>query len=283
MSTETMHTSEAMQTAEQRAALPPLRVLADIALVTERNLRKIPRNPRLIVFTTIQPILQLVLFVFIFGAIASVGDDISYKEFVVPAVLIQSVTFAAMTSGIGIANDLRTGMVDRLRSLPMARSAFLVGRTASDSARLGIQACLLVIVGLIIGFRFQAGVLSALGMVAVVVLFGVALTTFSAWVGLAVGDPDAVQAAVFIPMLPLVFTSSAFAPVSALPEWMQPIATINPVTAAINTARGLALGNDALVAVSDTTLATASLQFAAWWIVIVGVFTALAVRRYRLG
>ncbi len=273
-----------IQTPEERAALPPQRVIADIALVAQRNLRKIPRNPRLILFTTIQPVLQLVLFVFVFGAIATVGGGVvSYKEFVVPAVLIQSVTFAAMTSGIGIANDLHTGMVDRLRSLPIARSAFLVGRTASDSTRLGIQAVLLVLVGLLIGFRFQNGFVPAVGMVVVIVLWGVALTTFSAWVGLAVREPDAVQAAVFIPMLPLVFTSSAFAPVEALPGWMQPIATINPVTAAINLTRGLALGNDALMAVSDTTLAASAVQFGLWWIAIVGVSTALAVRRYRLG
>ena len=197
----------------------------------------------------------------------------------VPAVLIQTMTFAAMGSGVGIANDLQSGMIDRFRSLPIARSAFLVGRTVSDSTRLGIQALLVIAAALVFGFRFQYGVLAGLGMVVVVVLFGVALTAFSAWVGLTVGDPETVQAAVFIPILPLVFTSSAFAPVSRLPGWMQPFARANPVTAAIDTARGLALGNT----YSYNSLFTSAWHFALWWVGIVVVFTALAVRRYRLG
>lgn len=270
-------------TAEQRAALPPARVIADIALVAQRNLRKMVRNSRLIVFTTLQPLMQLILFAYVFGAVARIGGGIAYKDFVVPAVLIQTMTFAAMSSGVGIANDLHSGMVDRLRALPIARSAFLVGRTVSDSTRLSIQALLLVCAALIIGFRFHNGVLGAVGMVAVVVMFGIALTAFSGWVGLAVGDPETVQAAVFIPILPLVFTSSAFAPVSRLPGWMQPAARANPVTAAIDTARGLALGDKELFAISHTHLGTAATHFGLWWLAIVTVFTALAVRRYRLG
>jgi ABC-2 type transport system permease protein/oleandomycin transport system permease protein len=270
-------------TAEERAALPPTRVLADIGLLAGRNLRRMLRNPQLIVFSTIQPMMQLILFAFVFGAVASVGGPISYKDFVIPAVLIQSMTFAAMGSGVGIANDLQSGMVDRLRSLPIARSAFLVGRTVSDSTRLSIQALLLVIASLIIGFRFHNGFLAAVGMVVVVVMFGMALTAFSAWIGLAVNNPETVQAAVFIPILPLVFTSSAFAPVSRLPGWMQPLARWNPVTAAIDTARGLALGDGALYRISQVHLHTAALHFALWWTVIVVVFTALAVHRYRLG
>jgi ABC transporter DrrB family efflux protein len=227
--------------------------------------------------------MQLILFAYVFGSVARIGAGISYKDFVVPAVLIQTMTFAAMSSGVGVANDLDTGMVDRLRSLPIARSAFLVGRTVSDSTRLSIQALLLIVAGLCIGFRFHGGVLGAIGMVIVVVLFGIALTAFSAWVGLAVRDPETVQAAVFIPILPLVFTSSAFAPVSRLPKWMQPAAKANPVTAAIDSARGLALGDKTLFRISSTHLHTSLLHFALWWVAIVVVFTALAVRRYRLG
>jgi ABC-2 type transport system permease protein len=270
------------RTAEQRAALPPARVLADIGLVAGRNLRRVLRNTGLIVFSTIQPLMQLILFAYVFAAVAHV-PGISYKDFVVPAVLVQSMTFAAMGSGVGIANDMQTGMVDRFRSLPIARSAFLVGRTTSDSARLAIQSVILIFAALIIGFRFHAGVPGAVGMALVLVLFGVALTAFSAWVGLAIGDPETVQAAVFIPILPLMFTSSAFAPVRALPGWMQPLARWNPITAAIDTARGLALGDSQLWRVSHTHLHTAGWHFLAWWVVIVGLFTALAVRRYRRG
>jgi ABC-2 type transport system permease protein len=269
--------------AEERAALPPSRVLADIALIAQRNLRKVLRNTRLIVFTTIQPLMQLLLFAYVFGSIASIGAGISYKDFVVPAVLVQTMTFAAMSSGVGIANDLHSGMIDRFRSLPIARSAFLVGRTSSDSLRLGIQALLLVLASLVIGFRFHTGLGGAIAMVIVVVMFGIALTAFSAWVGLTVGDPETVQAAVFIPILPLVFTSSAFAPVSRLPGWMQPVAKASPVTSAIDTARGFALGDKSLHDISHTHVTTSAVHFLLWWLAIVGVFTALAVRRYRLG
>jgi ABC-2 type transport system permease protein/oleandomycin transport system permease protein len=174
-------------------------------------------------------------------------------------------------------------MIDRFRSLPIARSAFLVGRTLSDSLRLGIQSLLLVAAALAIGFSFHNGFLGAVGMVVVIVLFGMALTAFSAWVGLAIKDPETVQPAVFIPVLPLVFTSSAFAPVSRLPGWMQPVAKVNPITAAIDTARGLALGDHTLYRVSHVHLTTAAGHFAVAWVLIVGIFTALAVRRYRVG
>jgi ABC transporter DrrB family efflux protein len=268
---------------DARAALPPRRVVADIGLIAGRNLRKVLRSPGLIVFSTIQPLMQLILFVFVFGAIASVGKGTSYREFVVPAVLVQAITFSAMGSGVGIAYDLQSGMIDRFRSLPIARSAFLVGRTTSDSLRLGIQSLLLVGASLAIGFSFHNGFLAAVGMVVVVVLWGMALTAFSAWIGLAVKDPETVQPAVFIPVLPLVFTSSAFAPVSRLPDWMQAVARWNPITSAIDTARGLALGDKVLFAVSHIHLDTAAVHFAIWWVLIVGVFTALAVHRYRVG
>src|SRR5207302_8711999 len=171
------------------------------------------RNTRLIVFSTIQPLLQLILFAYVFAGVARV-PGVAYRDFVVPAVIVQTMVFSAMGTGVGIANDLHTGMIDRFRSLPIARSAFLVGRTVSDSLRLGIQAVLLVIAASIIGFRFHNGPLPAAGMVLVVVVFGMDLRAFSEWLGLTLRDPESVQAAAFIPILPLIFTSSAFAPVS---------------------------------------------------------------------
>lgn len=210
---------------EERAALHPRRVALDIWLLAERNLMKVWRNKRLIIFSTVQPIMQLILFAFVFGAIANLGDTgLSYKDFVVPAVIIQTMVFTGVQSGIGIADDLHTGMIDRFRSLPIARSAFLLGRTVSDTLRLAYQVILLLIAASIIGFRFHGGVLGAVAMPFVAVLFGMSLITFSEYMGLTVQDPETVQAAVFIPLLPLIFTSSAFAPVSRLPGWMQPIA-----------------------------------------------------------
>jgi len=174
-------------------------------------------------------------------------------------------------------------MIDRFRAMPIARSAFLVGRTVSESLRLGIQVLMLVVASLVIGFAFLNGVLGAIGMIIVVILFGISLTAFSGYVGLRVGDPEAVQPALFIPVFPLVFTSSAFAPISRLPEWMQPLAKLNPVTSPIDCARGFALGDDVLYRVSDIHLSTAIWHFALWWVIITVTFTTLAVRRYRCG
>ncbi len=267
---------------EERAALDLPRVALDIWLLAQRNLMKVWRNKRLIIFSTVQPIMQLILFAFVFGAIASLGNTgISYKDFVVPAVIIQTMVFTGVQSGIGIADDLHTGMIDRFRSLPIARSGFLLGRTLSDTLRLVYQVCLLLVAALVIGFHFHGSVLGAIGMPFVAVLFGMSLITFSEYMGLTVQDPETVQAAVFIPLLPLIFTSSAFAPISRLPGWMQPAARVNPVTAAIDTARGFALGSDNLYKVSQVHLSTAVVHFVLWTIGITVAFTALAVRKYR--
>jgi ABC-2 type transport system permease protein len=267
---------------EDRAALGIGRVALDIWLLAERNLLKIWRNKRLIIFSTVQPIMQLILFAFVFGAIANLGHlGFSYKDFVVPAVIIQTVVFTGVQSGIGIADDLNTGMIDRFRSLPIARSGFLLGRTLSDTLRLVYQIIILMISATLIGFHFHGGTLGAIAMPFVAILFGMALITFSEYMGLTVQDPETVQAAVFIPLLPLIFTSSAFAPISRLPGWMQPAARVNPVTSAIDTARGLALGDDNLYRVSQVHLATAAIRFGIAVVVITVVFTVLAVRKYR--
>ncbi len=270
-------------TAARRADLPPRRVLADIGILAQRNLRRQIRNTGLMVFSTIQPLMQLILFAYVFTAVVRIGRGIDYKDFVVPAVLVQSVTFTSMGSGVGVAYDLQMGLIDRFRALPIARSAFLIGRTVADSLRLGVQAVLLMGAALLIGFDYHAGILGLLGVLVVVVMFGIALTAFSTWIGLVIKDPETVQPAVFIPILPLVFTSSAFAPVDRLPGWMQPLAANNPITAAIDTARGLALGDDILFRVSDVHLSTAAWHFGVWWVAITGLFTWLAVRRYRRG
>ena len=226
--------------------------------------------------------MQLVLFVFVFGSIANLGETgVSYKDFVVPAVIIQTMVFTGVQSGVGIADDMHTGMIDRFRSLPIARSSFLLGRTVSDTMRLTYQAVVVLIAAALVGFHFHSSVLAAIAVPMVGILFGMALITFSVFIGLSVRDPETVQAAVFLPLLPLVFTSSAFAPVSRLPGWMQPIARVNPVTSAIDTARGLALGDDNLQKLSQVHLGAAALRFGVAVVLITVVFTTLAVRQYR--
>jgi len=255
------------------STVSPPRVTFEVLVLAWRNLVKFSRNRRLMVLSTIQPLAQLILFAYVFNGIAHVpGISYSYREFVIPAVLIQAVTLSAMRTGVAVADDLDSGMIDRFRSLPIARSAVLVGRTVSDTLRLALQSLLLVVVALLIGFKFHEGAPQAVGVVAVVVTFGVAFTAFAGWVGLRVGDPETAQTALLVPVLPLVFTSSAFSPVSKLPGFMQGVARWSPVTAAVDTARSLALGGRLLVPF---------LHFVAWMVTITVVFTWLGVRRYR--
>ena len=240
-----------------------------------RNLLKIVRIPQLIVFSTIQPVMFLLLFSYVFGGVAKV-PGVSYKTYIVPTVLVQTLTFAASASGVGLATDLQSGMIDRFRALPMARSAVLVGRALSDGLRILLQAALLLVVATLIGFRFPAGVPRGLAMLAVGVVFGTTLSIFTAWIGLTLKDPETVQVASFVPIFPLVFVSSGFSPVNQLPGWMQEFARLNPFTSVVDTMRGLALGGR-----YAHHLGSSAWHTVVWIIVILTVFVSLSVRQYR--
>jgi ABC transporter DrrB family efflux protein len=248
---------------------------SDTMLIAGRNLRKVVRVPQLIVFSTIQPVMVLLLFTFVFGGIAHV-PQVTYREYIVPGVLVQTLTFAAMSTGVGLATDLQSGMIDRFRSLPIARSAVLIGRTLADAVRITVQTTLVLIVAFMIGFRFLTGPLRGLGVLVFAVMFGVALSTLSAWIGLSLKDPETVQVAGFVPIFPLIFVSSAFAPIHTLPGWMQGFARINPVTAAIDTMRGLALGG-----VYAVHLWSSMWHMILWSVAMIAGFLLLAVRQYR--
>jgi ABC transporter DrrB family efflux protein len=180
-----------------------------------------------------------------------------------------------MRTGVAVSVDLETGMMDRFRTLPIARSAVLVGRTISDTARIALQTIVLVAISVgVIGFHFREGPIRAAGVVLVIVCFGVALTAFSGFVGLCVDDPETAQTSLMVPIMPLVFTSSAFAPVSRLPSWMQPFARFNPVTSAVDLTRSLAIGGP---------LAWPFERFVLSVVLVTTLFTFLGVRRYRRG
>jgi ABC-2 type transport system permease protein/oleandomycin transport system permease protein len=254
------------------AALNVSSVISDNLVLAWRNLIKFRRNNRLMLLSTVQPLTQMVLFAYVFNSVAHV-PGVEYKQFVVPGVLVQTVVLAAMRTGVAVSVDLDTGMMDRFRTLPIARSAVLVGRTISDTARIALQTVLLVAIAVvIIGFRFTQGPVRAVGVMVVIVAFGMALTAFSGWVGLCVDDPETAQTSLMVPIMPLVFTSSAFAPISRLPSWMQLFARINPVTSAVDLCRGLALGGPLMWPFQ---------RFVVSVVVITTVFTVLGVRRYR--
>jgi ABC-2 type transport system permease protein/oleandomycin transport system permease protein len=294
MTTRTLPADVAAQ-ARERSNGSLSQAAGDVLLVAGRNLRKLTRTPQLIVFSTIQPVMFLLLFSYVFGGVAGASVPF-YHSFIVPTVMVQTLTFAASASGVGLANDLQSGMIDRFRALPIARSAVLLGRALSDAVRIALQASLLLIVAVLIGFRFPAGIGRGLLMLIIAVLFGVGLSIFSAWIGLTLKDPETVQVAGFVPIFPLIFASSGFSPVSQLPGWMQGFARINPVTAAVDTMRGLALGDHYQKALANHPLppgitaasfnyqrhlGSSAIHLVLWLVAIVVVFTTLAVRQYR--
>jgi ABC transporter DrrB family efflux protein len=248
--------------------------LTDTAVVTMRNLRHFWRQPDLLIFSTIQPVMFVLLFVYVFsGAIGkALPPGVSYVDYLLPGIFVQSVTFRASQTAVGLSEDLRLGVIDRFRSMPMARSAVLVGRTTADLVRNILIIGLMIVVGYLVGFSFQAGVLAALGCVAIIAAWGIALSWIFAFVSLVVRGAESAQTAGFVILFPLVFASSVFVPVQTLPDWLQKIAKVSPVTLVANAARGFA----------STGGVPDSLGWALAWIVgILVVFVPLSVWRYR--
>jgi len=216
--------------------------LSDAWVVTKYNLIAVPRVPELLVFLTIQPILFVVLFRYVFGgAINTPG--LSYVDFLIPGIIVQTVAFGGITTGIGLAEDLQKGVIDRLRSLPMARYALLAGRTVADIGRNLFSIVLMVLVGFIVGFSFHdTDVAKIVAGVLLLLLFGFAFSWIAALIGLSVPNAEVAQSAGFIWLFPLTFASSAFVPVDSMPDWLQAFADVNPVTQTVNAVRELWLG-----------------------------------------
>jgi ABC transporter DrrB family efflux protein len=247
--------------------------IADAAVVTRRNLRHFIRQPDLLLFSTIQPVMFVLLFVYVFGGAVSrsLPGGVAYVNFLLPGIFVQSVTFRASMTAIGLAEDLQRGVIDRFRSMPMARSAVLLGRTMADLVRNVLIIGLMIGVGYAVGFRFHGGVAGAVASIAVVAAFGLALSWIFAYMALTVRGAEAAQSAGFVITFPLVFASSVFVPVSTMPDWLQAFAKVSPVTVTADAARSYAL-----------TGAPASLGAAAAWIGgILIVFIPLCVWRYR--
>jgi len=247
--------------------------ITDAAVVTGRNLRHFVRQPQLLIFSTIQPIMFVLLFVYVFGGAVSgsLPGGVEYVDFLLPGIFVQSVTFRATMTAIGLAEDLERGVVDRFRSMPMARSAVLLGRTVADLVRNVLIIGLMAVVGYIVGFRFHGGLSGALAAIAVVAAFGFALSWIFAFVALTVRGAEAAQSAGFVVVFPLVFASSVFVPVATMPDWLQAFAKVSPVTLTADAARSYAL-----------TGAPNSLGGAAAWIGgLLAIFIPLCVWRYR--
>jgi len=239
------------------------------------------RQPELIVFSTIQPVMFVLLFRYVFGGAIQTGS--SYVDYLMPGIFVQTTIFGAMLTGMGLAYDLQSGMVDRFRSLPMSRSAVLLGRTCTDALRNVFVILLMLLVGVAVGFRIHGGVLATIGAIALIVFFGFAFQWISALIGIAVRNPEAVQSAGFIWVFPVTFLSSAFVPTPSIqPSWLRDIAQDNPFSIAVNAARQLFMGHEAAQVPGLGTDATGNVLVTLVWTVgLLAVFVPLAVRRYR--
>jgi ABC-2 type transport system ATP-binding protein len=248
--------------------------VTDAGVVTTRNLRHFIRQPQLLIFSTIQPIMFVLLFAYVFGGAVqgSLPGGVMYIDFLLPGIFVQSVAFRATQTAVGLSEDLERGVVDRFRSMPMARSAVLLGRTVADLVRNVLIIGLMIVVGYVIGFRFHTGLPGALASVAVVSAFGFALSWIFAFVALVVGGAEAAQSAGFVVIFPLVFASSVFVPVSSMPDWLQAVAKVSPVTLTADTARSYALVGGVPSSLGGT---------AAWILGLLALFIPLCVWRYR--
>jgi len=250
----------------------PFSGLRDAWAITGRNLIVYRRVPTLLVFTLIQPVVFVLLFRYVFGGAIAVPGGVPYVDYLMPGIFVQTVAFGATNTAIGLATDVKSGLLERFHSLPMARSAVLTGRTFADLTRNVLVVALMAAVGVLVGFRVQTNALGFLAGILVVLMFAYAFSWIFATVGLWIGDPESAQAATFPVLAPLVFASSVFVPVSSMPSWLQGFATYQPVSVTANAVRALMLGGPTLSWV---------LQSIAWCAGIVIVCAPLAVRLYR--
>ena len=247
------------------------RVISDTLIIAERNLVRLRRAPDLLLAFTVQPVMFVLLFVYVFGgAINTPGYD--YATFLIPGIMVQNIAFGGFVTAVGINEDMRKGLIDRFRSLPMARSAVLAGRTLADVVTNLLSMVVLITTGLIIGFHFKAGALHIVAGLGLLLLFGYAFSWVFALLGMLVSSPESANSLGFIAVFPLTFISSAFVPVQSMPAPLRAFASLNPFTVTVDAMRSLWLSAPAGNSVWGAF---------AWSVAILLVFAPLAVRRYR--
>jgi ABC-2 type transport system permease protein/oleandomycin transport system permease protein len=255
-------------------------------IVARRNILTLTRVPTVLIFELVQPIMFVLLFRFIYANnISNLPNGFPYVLFLMPGIFIQNAIFGSTTTAIGLAEDMKEGIIDRFRSLPMARSAVLVGRTTFDLAKNLILVAIVLVIGYVVGFRFSNGFVNALWMLVLVMAVGFSFSWISACIGLSLKKVEAVQAATFTWIFPVVFVSSAFVPVVGMSPFLQVIARNNPVTHWCNLARYLAVGPGAIIDpvthVAPNTFHELVVISVAWIVGILVIFVPLATRLYR--
>jgi ABC transporter DrrB family efflux protein len=245
--------------------------LTNALIIARRNLLHIKGSPEQLVDMSIQPLMFLVLFVYVFGG-AIAGSSREYLQFFLPGILVQGTAFTPITTALGLNKDFQQGVIDRFRSLPIARSAVIGGRIAAEAVRIAWGALIMVGFGVLLGFRFEGGTLGALGGYLLVVAFGVTMCWPMAFLGVTARSPESVNTWGFMIVLPLTFASSVFVPADSLPGWLEAVVRVNPITAIVDATRGLMLGGPVAGPVVRSVI---------WLIVITVVFAPLAIATYR--
>ena len=247
-------------------------VLKDSGAEAMRHLRIAPRNPDVLIFATIQPIMFVLLFVYVFGGSIEVPGFENYRQYLLPGIFTQTVVFGSTFTAVGLAEDMQKGFIDRLRSLPMAHAAVLIGRTLSDLARNVFTFLVMLLVALAVGFRARGGLLDAVLATLLLLGFAYAFSWIQAAIGMSVKTTEAANSAGFIWMFPMTFVSSAFVDTSTMPRWLEVAADTNPFTKATNAARALFNGHD-----PGTDLIWAI----GWAIGITLVFSIISIRKFK--
>ncbi|HEX6021811.1 MAG TPA: ABC transporter permease [Solirubrobacter sp.] len=259
-------------TAPERSRLTLAETLADSRVMAARQLRKILRRPTYVVYLFVQPVIFILLFRYVFGGAIDTGA-VDYVDYLLPGIITMTAIFGALTTGLGLTEDMAGGAVDRFRSLPIARSAVLIGRTAADLATNAVTLLVMLAIGLLVGFRPTEPVYDVVLAFVLVLAFAYVFSWISAFVGLSVRNPETAQSVGFVWVFPLVFASSAFVPTTGMPAPVQAFAEVNPVTLVVDASRALTIGHgDALGSALGTL---------AWLVVLVAVFVPLSVRAYR--
>ena len=246
--------------------------LANTATLTGRNLHRLVRVPTLIAFATVQPVLFVLLFTYAWGGAIHPPGVTRYIDYALPGIWVLAIAFGASQTGVALADDLATGMIDRFRALPMTRSAVLAGRTAADAVRNTFVLLLMTGVATAIGFRFHAGPVAALAAIALAVTVGIAFSWIFSLVGLLVRDPESAGIGGLLAVIPLIFTSSTFVPVATFPGWLQAFAKLNPITVTVDALRALCLGGPTANPVWHALV---------WIGVLIALAAPAAVWRYR--
>ena len=248
--------------------------------VARRTVRQFVRTPQLLVVSTIQGVMFLLIFRYVFGGAIQTGD-IPYVDFLVPGFVVTGVLFSGTGASAGVAEDVAKGFFDRLRSLPVARPALLAGRSLADTALLSWGLVVTTAIGVVVGFRLHGSLGQGLAALGLCVVYGFAFTWLFITIGLVAGNAQAAQGMSLL-VFPLTFVSSAYVPVDSMPGWMQPVAEHQPLTVMVNAVRSLALGDPAAAGLSGTTAHWVVLSLL-WSAALVAAFAPVAVARYRRG